>query len=454
MIDVSLEPDEPAASAAPAATTDTVNLLDVLHDDEVAKIVQRSMDDYEAAVESRAEHMRDLRRWYELYASVMKAKNWPFQGAANVNDPLLTYSVLQVHGRLFDMILPAKGNLFNSLPTRASDPEETDRAERTELFFNWYMREKTPELRMSYDATLWQLIIFGSTFRRSYWDDKQGRICPEWIGIDDMVVPYTCKVVDPNMRGVPHYTLKLRRTVFDIEDEIDAGRYTEKAREKIKAANTVKKDKSEFKEAVDRVDGTQDPAPGTQTDDEERTVLEHFRAQLRLPNDPGRHPSFDGKAHPVIITIDESTRTALRIILREEDDPSDKARHDKEMAAFQQAQQPPPAQAPTPPRPVRQREICQFTHYQCFQGEGFYGLGFGSFIGPLNEAQNTLINQQIDRSTVNNAGGGIVSRQIRFQRGPIDRQPGQYTEVDAMPSAMKDGIQNWPMVPADPDGRF
>jgi len=476
MIDVSLEPDAPAPAADPTAPKESVNLLEVLDDGEVSKMELRAMEDYEAAVESREEHMRDLRRWYELYASVIKAKSWPFQGAANVNEPLLTYSVLQVHGRLFDMILPSKGNLFNSLPTRSGDEQEIDRAERTELFLNWYLREKVPELRMSYDATLWQLIIFGSTFRRAYWDEQQKRICPEWIGVDDMVVPYSCKVVDPNMRGVPHYTLRLHMTVFDIEDKIDDGYYTEKARSKVKAGNIVKGNKSEFREAVDRVDGTQESNSVTPSDDEERIVLEHFR-KIRLPKDPGRHPSFDGKAHPVVITLDESTRTVLRVVLREEDDPTDKKRHDKETAAFQQAQQandkhaqaggvtvdpqtqqlvplPPPPPMPVEPAPVRQREICMFTHYQCFQGEGFYGLGFGNFIGPLNEAQNTLINQQIDRSTVNNAGGGVVSRQIRFQRGPIDRQPGQYTEVDAPPGAMKDGIQNWPMVPADPDGRY
>lgn len=473
MIDVPLEPDAPAHED-PGQPKESVNLLDALNDDEVAKMLLRAMEKYESDVESRTEHMENLRHYYELYASVLKPKSSPFQGCANVNDPTLTYVLLQVHGRLFDMILPSKGNLFNSLPTRSGDSQELDRAERTELFLNWYLREKVPELRMSYDATLWQLTIFGSTFRRAYWDGQQRRVCPEWIGIDDFVVGYSEKCTDPNMRGLT-YTLRLHMTVFDIEDKIDDGQYAESARTKVKAGNAVKTNKSEFREAVDRVDGVREATSTTPSDNDERVVLEHY-TKIRLPKD-GRDPSFDGKAHPVVITIDESTRTILRVVLREEDDPSDKKRHDAETAAFQQAQQandahtqnggqqvdpqtgalqpmaPPPAMPPTP-TPIRQREICMFTHYQCFQGEGFYGLGFGNFIGPLNDANNTLLNQQIDRSTVNNAGGGIVSRQIRFQRGPIDRQPGQYTEVDAPPGAMKDGIQNWPMVPADPDGRY
>ena len=463
MVEVSLD-QKPTPPQDPQQPKESINLLEAFTDSEVSKLSMRVIEDYDEDVKAREDHMRDLRRWYELYASLMRVKNWPFQGAANVNDPLLTYSILQVHGRLFDMLFPAKGNLYNSLPTRESDPQEVDRAERTELFFNWYLREKVPEYRMSYDATLWQLIIFGSVFRYAYWDYTENRLCTEWISVEDMVVPYARKCPDPNMRGVKRYTLRRYMSIFDIEDRIDSGEYIETARAKVRPGTNVSEPRSEFREVVDKVDGTSEPTPGQFMEDEERLVLEQHR-KMRLPKDPQRHPSFDGKAHPVIVTLDHSTKTVLRVVLREEDDPADAKRFAREQAAFQQASQPQvdpqtgqpmptPATPPTPPKPVRQREVCLFTHYLCFQGEGFYGLGFGSFIGPLNEAQNTLINQQIDRSTVNNAGGGIISRQLRFQRGPIDRQPGQYTEIDAPPAAMKDGLQNWPQVPPDPDGRF
>lgn len=480
MVSVPLPDDAPVA-ADPTAPVETVNLVGVFTDEEVKKIALHTIDDYQADKESNTEHIKTFKRIYELYASVMRSKDWPFQGSANINDPIVTYSTLQVHGRLFDMLMPAKGNLWNSLPTRANDDQETDRAERTEIFMNWYTRAKIADYRNSYDATIFQSVLFGSTFRNTYWDITEKRLRGEWIGVEDFVVEYTTKSTDPNMSDVDRYTIRRHKDADDIEMRIDSGEYAATAEERAKLMSKVVGDEdddqtSEMRDVIAKSDGLTPEAGDRFMDNPERLVLEQYR-KMRMPKAPERNRAFDGKIHPVLVTIDHSTKIVLRIVLREEDDPTDAKRFAQEMQAFQQAQQqadlhaqtggmtPDPATgqmvpmpappAAVPPAPVKQREIpSNITHWGCFQGEGFYYLGFGHFLGPLNEASNTLLNQQIDRSTQNNAGGGVISRQIRFQRGPIDRQPGQYTEVDAPPGAMKDGIQNWPMIPADSDGRF
>lgn len=478
MVDVEL-PAEPAPGD-PAAPVETVNLVGVFTEEEVKKIGQHTIDDYETDKESNVEHIKSFKRIYELYASVMRQKDWPFQGSANINDPILTYVSLQVHGRLYDMLMPAKGNLWNSLPTRANDDTETDRAERTEIFMNWYARSKIPDYRNSYDATIWQTVLFGSTFRNTYWDITEKRLRGEWIGVEDFVVAYTTKSTDPNMSDVPRYTIRRHRDADDIEARIDSGEYKadEEQREKLmtKVVGDEDETDTDMRDTIAKVDGLS-PEPGDRfMENPERLVLEQYR-KIRMPKAPDRHRAFDGKIHPVLVTIDHATKIVLRIVLREEDDPSDAKRFAQETQAFQQAQQhadvyaqtggmtpdptsgqmvpmPPPPEA-IQPKPVKQREIpSNITHWGCFQGEGFYYLGFGHFIAPLNEASNALLNQQIDRSTQNNAGGGVISQSIRFQRGAIDRQPGQYTPVDAPPGAMKDAIQNWPMIPADSDGRF
>lgn len=458
-------PDEPGMDKP----DESVNLALKFSAEEQSKMATRVIEDYDEDLKSREEHMRRLTRYYQLYAGVMKVKSWPFQNAANVNVPLLTYAILQVHGRLFDMLIPAKGNIYNSLPTRATDDQEVDRAERTELFANWYLREKVPEYRMSYDATFWQMLIFGSAFRYQWWDATEGRICTDWVSVEDMVVPYSCKIIDPSMRGVPRYTLARKMTLFEIQERGESGEYENT--DNIKASSvsgSAGKNDSEFKEAVDDVAGIQRPTERKFLEDEDRHVLEQHR-WLRLPKDPARDQNFDGRPHPVIVVVDEATRTVLRVVLREEDDPSDfkKAQGEQKAATDQIVQQiqqqqsmaapgmPGPAQPEMPAlRKVRQREVCFFTHYSCFQGEGFYGLGLGAFLGPLNEAMNTLINQQIDRATVNNAGGGYRSRQARGAQGPLVKEPGNYVEIDAPAGAMKDIIQNWPQVAPDPESRW
>ncbi len=138
-VSVSLsEPGEEDAPAVPppAGPPESINLVEFLPKGEADRIAQRVVTDFTADVESGSKHMERLKRWAELYSSVMKAKTWPFDRAANVNVPLVEYTVLQIQGRLFDMILPAKGELFHSLPLDQR-PEELDRANRTELKLNY-----------------------------------------------------------------------------------------------------------------------------------------------------------------------------------------------------------------------------------------------------------------------------------------------------------------------------
>ena len=62
-------------------------------------------------------------------------------------------------------------------------------------------------------------------------------------------------------------------------------------------------------------------------------VLEQY-LHWRMPNDPKAHPSFDGKPHAVIVTVDEMSKALLRFVIREEADPDDHARFARETAAF------------------------------------------------------------------------------------------------------------------------
>jgi hypothetical protein len=283
----------------------------------------------------------------------------------------------------------------------------------------------------------------------------------------------------------------LHLTYYDIESYGDKGVYANT--DKVKATEPDKaRDDSDFKKQIEKIDGQTDDGPDTTTEDKPRFVLEQHRI-WRMPNAPEVHPSFDGKPHPVVITVDDQSRQLLRFVVREEPDPDDFQRHQKDQATYDghlqrlesylkevQAHQtmvetaqalgqplPPDMQPPmmpaTPPgikedesgmpiepKPQRMRELCFFTHYRAFPSEGFYGLGFGDFIAGLNKGVNTLINQHIDGGTLRNAMPGFISAQLKGQRGTINVQPGELIEVDAPMGSIKDGMYFPEFPPADP----
>lgn len=482
----------PPTMSGPSDATNLATLFDAVDDKLAARIVDRVLTDYDADLATRADRMKRLKTYQGLYASVMKAKNFPFQNAANVNLPVLTYPLLQVQGRLYDMLLPANGKIINSSPTNLGD---TARANATETFGNAYIRQYMPEMPQGLDDTLHQVCCYGSAFRRTYWDSHEERVCSDWIPIEDFVVCNTQRSQDPSMRDVPRFTLVQRLTYFDIMEMSEgpaADYYANVDKLKVSSKPTTGGKDTEFAEQIAKIDGTQ-TAGDSSENDETRSVLEQHR-KWRMPNRPEIHPLFDGKVHAVMITVDDADRQLLRFVIREEDDPRDWKRFQRETQAFQVhkvARQmfsqavdqhavalqdhaekmglhgmlppdiaPPPPPAPIapmpppvpkgmtqgpdgsvlPPKPQRRRSISFFTHYKAFPSEGFYGLGFGDFLAGLNKAINTLTNQHIDGVTLRNAKGGFISSTMKGQRGTVTVQPGEFVEVDAPMGSLKDGI--------------
>ncbi len=457
--------------------SEAVNLASRFTDAERKNMGQHVWDRYVGDVKSRGPRMKKIKEFLELYASLMRAKSMPFQHAANINLPLLTYPMLQVQARLFDMMWPENGKVLYSAP---SDVGDMERATATEKFGNSYMRHNMSEMEQGIDDTLAQMTCSGSAFRRTYWDPYEGRVRSDWIPIEDFVAPNWHRSQDPSMRDVPRYTLVHHLTIADLEEYGDKGIFENV--DGLKAGEDAEQPPGvEVTDTAKRLDGTGDAGDDMDFDKPRMVLEQHCR--WRLPDRVGKHPAFDGKWHYVIITVDEASKRVLRVVLREEDDPKDLKRYQKEKSLFDQyttamrgydddmkrfgqfltvasnlgrpipddlqlPTRPPPhpelrrdkTGAPVAPEPVRKRQIVFFTHYRAFWSEGFYGLGFGDFLAPLAKAANALLNQHLDGVTLRNSKPGFISRSLRGARGPINSQPGKLTEVDAPPSALRDGI--------------
>ena len=82
-------------------------------------------------------------------------------------------------------------------------------------------------------------------------------------------------------------------------------------------------------------------------------------------------------------------------------------------------------------------QVAKINPIQYFTKYGFipspdgsiYDIGFFTLLGPLNESINTIINQLIDRGTLNNKGGGFVSRGARLKAGPMKFAMGEFKEL-------------------------
>ena len=76
---------------------------------------------------------------------------------------------------------------------------------------------------------------------------------------------------------------------------------------------------------------------------------------------------------------------------------------------------------------------------------GFYDLGFGVLLGPLNQSIDTLINQMIDAGTMANTAGGFLSRGIKMRGGNYNFAPLEWKHVDSTGDDLRKGIVPLPV---------
>jgi chaperonin GroES len=76
---------------------------------------------------------------------------------------------------------------------------------------------------------------------------------------------------------------------------------------------------------------------------------------------------------------------------------------------------------------------------------GYYDIGFGILLGPLNESINTIINQLIDTGTMSNTAGGFLSRGIKVRGGNYNFAPLEWKHVDSTGEDLAKGIYPLPV---------
>jgi hypothetical protein len=75
---------------------------------------------------------------------------------------------------------------------------------------------------------------------------------------------------------------------------------------------------------------------------------------------------------------------------------------------------------------------------------GIYDLGFGVFLGPINEAVNSAINQMLDFGTMQNSLGGLLGRGAKIRGGVYTMAPWEFKRVDSSGDDLRKNVFMWP----------
>jgi len=355
---------------------------------------------------SRQAWLSDQDEWIKLAAQVREMKDFPWERASNVKYPLVSLAALQFHARA----LP--GLINSSLPVQAKvlgeDPQlqKQARANRVRRYMSYQILDKMEEWMDEMDRMMIVLPIIGLCYKKTYYSDNLGRCRSILVLPRELIVNY--HATDYERARMSHVIMMDQNELRELQLK---GVYLD--------VDLV----SEFKTVTGVRDNTIGLSHGGSINMEDPFEIVESHCWWDLDG--------DGYKEPYIITFHRDSRKVLRIVARWEE--GDVEYTDKGKVA-------------------KITPCDYFTPYMFFPdpNSAVYGLGFGRFLGPTNEAVNTLINQLIDAGTLSVLQSGFLSRGINLKGGSTRFKPGEWKIVNTTGDDLRKGIVPMPVKDPSP----
>ncbi|RLC55299.1 MAG: hypothetical protein DRI30_07835 [Chloroflexi bacterium] len=187
----------------------------------------------------------------------------------------------------------------------------------------------------------------------------------------------------------------------------------------------------------------------------------------------------DGYKEPYVVTVHKSSKKVARIVHRIKDVVTEQSVKIEELTSrikslAEGVQQPQDPNNVTPqelaqiqqieqtinsmqaqieqiaqekPKVLKINAVEYYTKYSFIPSPdgGFYDLGFGALLSPINDSVNTILNQLIDSGSLQNASGGFIGRGARIKGGRITFRQNEWHKVDVTGASLRDNIVPMPV---------
>ena len=383
----------------------STNLAEDLDEDDLNEIGAYIVSGYETDIDSRQEWEDKIGEWTNLALQVAEKKTFPWPNAANVKYPLVTVASMQFNARAYPALISGTNPVRGRVIGKDVDGSKTERSIRVAKHMSYQLIEQMDDWEEQMDKLLFALPIVGCLFKKTYYSTTLGRNVSEVVYPKELVVNYWAKTLEDAQR----ITHVLEYSDNALKEKISGGLF---------------KDQDYQKEPSESVEGNDtDKALGQEKPEvEDDTSPFIFLEQCCFLDLDG-----DGYKEPYIVTVDKATKKVARIVARFENKNITYAEDGKTILRID------PFQFYT-----------KFSFVPSPDG-GFYDIGFGVVLGPINETINTLINQLLDAGTLSNLQSGFISKGIRIRGGNMSFTPGEWKSVNSVGADIKQGLLPLPV---------
>ena len=390
---------DPGSASIEGGEDHYANLAEFLPDEVLSSLSSDLNSKYMDYISSRKDWEKSYTNGLDLLGFKYDQRSEPFQGASGATHPVLAEAVTQFQALAYKELLPADGPVRTQL-LGIQSPDKVQQAQRVKDFMNYQIMDQMKEYEPEFDSMLFHLPLSGSTFKKVYYDEVEGRAVSKFVPADDLIVPYTATSLD-DAEAIIH---RIKISENDLRKQQVAGFYKD-----IELSKPQDKE-SEIEKKERELEGTK------KTKDEDLyTLLEcHVNLDLEGFEDSDQNGEPTGIKLPYIVTLEEGSREVLSVKRNYEiGDP-------------------------------KKNKIQYFVHFKFLPGLGFYGFGLIHMIGGLSRTATAALRQLLDAGTLSNLPAGFKMRGIRIRDDAQSIQPGEFRDVDAPGGNLRDSFMMLP----------
>lgn len=380
---------------------------DILSEEEVSIIGAKAIDGYRADLGSSEQWRARMSKAFKLAMQLKEVKTEPWLNCSNIKMPLVTIAALQFNALAYPALISSTPVGYH-IHGEDKDGEKSRVGKRIASHMNMQLLEESNgSWEQDIDTSLLAQSILGCVFKKTYFDSVYRKNCSELIFPDDLIVNYYTKNLDTCNR-ISHSIYLDPQT---IAERMNAGIYCQHE------LSPTQIEETQLKQTQARISGRTDG--GIDETTPRQVIEQHCLLDL----------DGDGYKEPYILTVDIATGKVLRLIARfNESNIVRQNNNAKSDIIFIE--------------PIK-----FFTKYSFIPSPdgGFYDLGLGTILAPINDSVDTIVNQLVDAGSMSVLGGGFLGRGVTIKGGNIRFRPHQWVVTDSPGMALKDNIVPLPV---------
>jgi chaperonin GroES len=375
-------------------TSHDANLAEVMEESDIQAVSQELLEGFDRDKQSREEYDEIAEDGINLLGLQYDDSAGSFPGSSGVTHPVLAQAVVKFQAKAYKELFPTEGPVRTRIMGTQTQ-EKLDQSNRVRQFLNWQTQTQMPEYGPELDKMLFHVALYGTSFKKTYFNPALQRPVTEFIKAQDFYIDYYASDLETAERYTHKYLIskneikkmQLAGVFRDIDVDIDY---------------TIEQTSAD--ELSDETVGSSKPG---ENDDYANILEMHVNIDLPGFEDP------DGIKLPYIVHLTEDGEV---LAIRRNYDADDMMRKKK----------------------------MYFTHYTMIPGLGFYGYGYIHLIGGLTKTATSSMRQLIDAGTFANLPGGFKAHGLRVLAPDEPIAPGEFREVNAPAGDLGKSLQILP----------